>query len=49
MAALRALGVEERLRALEHDDCMAVKERAGTALEQLAAAGGGVDAAMEAV
>lgn len=51
VAALRALGVEERLHALEHDECLAVKERAGTAINQLralAAAEGG-DAAMEAV
>lgn len=51
VAALRALGVEERLQGLEHDECVAVKERAGTALEQLralAAAESG-DAAMEAV
>ncbi len=51
MAALRALGVEERLRVLEHDECLAVKERAGTAINQLqalAAAAGG-EAAMEAV
>ncbi|KAI7844558.1 hypothetical protein COHA_001916 [Chlorella ohadii] len=51
VAALRALGVEERLRVLEHDECLAVKERAGTAINQLqalAAAAGG-EAAMEAV
>lgn len=37
MQQLRRLGVEDRLRRLEHDECVAVKERAATALEQLRA------------
>lgn len=38
---LRLLGVEEQLRRLEHDECMSVKERASTALDQLQAAAAG--------
>lgn len=37
---LRQLGVEDKLRSLEHDECVGVKERAVTALEQLQAFGG---------
>jgi hypothetical protein len=48
---LRLLGVEEELRRLEQDECIAVKERASTALDQLRAleGGGDDDVAMEAV
>ncbi|EFN59484.1 hypothetical protein CHLNCDRAFT_138098 [Chlorella variabilis] len=45
---LRLLGVEEQLKRLEHDECVSVKERATTALEQLRAVAA-ADDEMEAV